>query len=780
MAEVVRMPGISLFRSLTSSMIDRLRLGHGHGVTFKGARDIYEACGYDKRLVLKQYRQRYQRGDIACRVIEAYPEATWRGTGHDCVFDSEDVETETPFERAWNDLNKRLRIWSKFYRADVLAGLGHYSILLIGATGDYHTPLETASADDLLFLQPFCQEDAVITQWQEDTKDPRYGLPLQYQLRRVSVLDRHNERGNAPMAEKFSRPVHFSRVIHIADGKLDDDVYGKPRLEHIWNRLDDLDKLLGAGAEAFWQRAHQGFQFDIDPEIEFEPEEREKFKTEIDDFMNRLSRVVRTRGVKMQAFGSDVARFDDNASSLISFISAATKIPKRLLMGSEQGELASSQDRDNWRERVQDRRTRFAEPDVVRPFVDRLVELGALPKPQVQPVIESPIGAAVRPVPGEELPTTEVEDAIEERAARRAAVRAKHRVTVAVGLPSDEDPAQIARTDNPVGVPEVAGVVVGEDEAEDSADYQVYWDEVLDVPQLDRFNTAKIAKELGGSVITDAEIRTDLLGRDPMSEEDLAAFEAKQQEDKQFEMEKMKARGPSPIGGGGADEDVPASPGRPPFGPGPRAAEDADLGTDLRSATVRKRGGKYCLIARDGKVLGCHATAKEAYAQEAAIKHSHARRAQEPKVSIYLQVDEDAAKRIALRGPGAEPPSSLHVALAQYQGDFDAAVEALRSAVEQWPTLYGKTAGIGTSGGVLWIRPEVGGLDDLRERVLSALGVRSTREYQPRIALAHVEPGSEISLPVIEPEPLYFSRLYVKKGDQEAEFWLSYPPVSEV
>jgi hypothetical protein len=50
-------------------------------------------------------------------------------------------------------------------------------------------------------------------------------------------------------------------------------------------------------------------------------------------------------------------------------------------MGSERGELASSQDKLNWDERILDRRTQFAGPFVVRPFIDRLIEFGALPQP---------------------------------------------------------------------------------------------------------------------------------------------------------------------------------------------------------------------------------------------------------------------------------------------------------------------------------------------------------------------------------------------------------------
>ena len=48
-------------------------------------------------------------------------------------------------------------------------------------------------------------------------------------------------------------------------------------------------------------------------------------------------------------------------------------------LASEIGQLASTQDRDNWLSLVIGRRTEFAEPCIIRPFVDRCIEYGVLP-----------------------------------------------------------------------------------------------------------------------------------------------------------------------------------------------------------------------------------------------------------------------------------------------------------------------------------------------------------------------------------------------------------------
>ena len=66
---------------------------------------------------------------------------------------------------------------------------------------------------------------------------------------------------------------------------------------------------------------------------------------------------------------------------VLNLIAGATGIPKRILLGSERGELASSQDEGNWVARIEERQQKFAEPLILRAFVDRLVWLGALPEP---------------------------------------------------------------------------------------------------------------------------------------------------------------------------------------------------------------------------------------------------------------------------------------------------------------------------------------------------------------------------------------------------------------
>jgi len=86
-------------------------------------------------------------------------------------------------------------------------------------------------------------------------------------------------------------------------------------------------------------------------------------------------------GIDWQQLAQQVADPKNHVDVQIQMISAVTGIPKRILTGSERGELASTQDRDEWNTFIQRRRENWAEPFLVRPFVNKLIEIGVLPKP---------------------------------------------------------------------------------------------------------------------------------------------------------------------------------------------------------------------------------------------------------------------------------------------------------------------------------------------------------------------------------------------------------------
>jgi hypothetical protein len=190
------------------------------------------------------------------------------------------------------------------------------------------------------------------------------------------------------IAASQQRRVHFSRVLHIADGLLDDRVYGEPRLRRIWNYLDDLDKTVGGGAEAFWKRVDAGMWLKMDPSVgDMAQADKDQFNEDLEEFTHGLKRIMRTRGIDVQQLTANTSGIKDPMDTLMTLISASVGIPQRILTGSERGELSSAQDADEWRTRIVERRQSYAGPMIVRQFVDRMIALGALPTPKQYEVV---------------------------------------------------------------------------------------------------------------------------------------------------------------------------------------------------------------------------------------------------------------------------------------------------------------------------------------------------------------------------------------------------------
>lgn len=365
--------GIHAIR-LAADILDRVGYARRAGLTYDGKRDLYDALGYSTKLTAEALRGRYERGDVAARIVEAYPKETWEGGGPQLIED-QDPNVLTPWEEAWEEFAKRLMLWSTLKRADILAGLGAYSAVLLGAAGELSTPLPKLNGlDDVLYLAPYGPDEVAVSEWVGDSADSRFGLPQVYKLKRKTS-------SVAATGSNADRLVHWTRVLHVADNLLDDRVTGHPLLERVWNRLDDLDKVVGGGAEAFWQRVNAGTIFSVDKDVSLADDKLAALRSQAEEFAHGMRRTIAARGFEAKQLDSDVSTFGDQVSSIMSLVSGATGIPQRILLGSERGELASTQDAEAWTDRIAERRRDFGEPLIVQ-LLTRLAEHGAFELPE--------------------------------------------------------------------------------------------------------------------------------------------------------------------------------------------------------------------------------------------------------------------------------------------------------------------------------------------------------------------------------------------------------------
>lgn len=361
--------------------------------------DINFECGYPdtENLDFDVYKEMYDRESIAARVVDVYPEETWAVTPR--IFENEDPE-DTPWEEAWKKLETRVRLCQQWALVDKLCGIGDYGVLYLGfddaqnpnkPAGDEIVDPETGQIvlkgnRKLLYAQPFTAGSATVATYDERPNSSRFGLPTSYTIQTfqpngvplgTGATTDDGQAGRTGQA--IGQTVHWSRVIHVVDNVFESPVCGQPRMKSVWNRLVDLRKLYGGSAEMFWRGAFPGFAFEVNPDIADPELDATATREEFQNYARSLQRYMAVQGVNVNQLAPQVADPSNHLNALITAVAIRLACPLRVFMGTEEGRLAGDQDGDAWSRRIQRRQERWVTPTIIRPTVERLMQLGVLP-----------------------------------------------------------------------------------------------------------------------------------------------------------------------------------------------------------------------------------------------------------------------------------------------------------------------------------------------------------------------------------------------------------------
>lgn len=371
---------------MQSALASRARFAHLHGLAFGGERDYYAVLGYDRYLTPEKYYAKFRREGIASRIVSAYPDETWRL--HPKVYE-DDTDNETAFEAMWNTMQRKLRVFHYMHRADIQACLGRFAIMFLSfndamTAESLALPVSPGQGRSIVNISTFGEINVEVAEIDTQFGSPRQGLPLYYEI----DFDRSDskDRGSSDLIKKIGKKkVHWQRVIHLADDLLDDDIYGKPKLEGCYNYLEDLMKIIGGGGEAFWRNAKKDLIAEVDKDANFRDGERERLTERMDEYTHGFRPALVLEGMSGKSLPIEVADPKAQFDATIQLISGTTGIPKRILLGSEQGELASSQDAVNWAQKNMTRQSEYADPTIIRAFINRCILTGVLPTPMGGP-----------------------------------------------------------------------------------------------------------------------------------------------------------------------------------------------------------------------------------------------------------------------------------------------------------------------------------------------------------------------------------------------------------
>ncbi len=363
-------------------------------------RDIDAECGYPSEVTPQTAYAFWEREAIANRVVSIYPEESFAVRPD--IWDDDDEAVTTEFEMAWESLLNSYGLWGYLSRADEISGIGRFGIILLGISDgkildqpvigtfvenhpgepDFN-PAEGNQGYKLLYLRPFAEVDVQIGSYVQDVTSPRFGQPEFYL---VNMLNPQSFGGQPQAAigtaNQKQTKVHWTRVLHVADNLKGSELFGLSRLTVTFNRLYDLRKILGGSAEMFWKGGYPGISFELNPNVAdsgLYSINKDEIKEEMEAFMNGLQKYIATEGLSAKTLQIQIAAPEQHFDIQITAICIAIGAPKRKFMGSEQGELASSEDVTVWNTRVAKRQNEYITPRIIRRLISRFQSFGVMP-----------------------------------------------------------------------------------------------------------------------------------------------------------------------------------------------------------------------------------------------------------------------------------------------------------------------------------------------------------------------------------------------------------------
>lgn len=383
--QVLKKNGLTVSTQFVTDTISRMALSNRMGFSYGDKRKLYQALGYpdESELTFQYFLNKYERHSIARAVINRPSERTWSGDLYVVPKEGDGVQSE--LNKQWGKLNKKLKIKQRLCKADKLREIGRFSLVLFGfddVKDSKGFTLPVSGTRKLLYIRQVAESEVGIDKYEDNSANPRYGLPLLYSIKvgTVGTISPAGTQLTSITSPTKTISVHYSRVLHLVNNNLTSELEGTPKLKPIINNLIDLEKIMGGDAEMFWRGARPGYTAIAKDEYEMTPDAEEDLEGELNKYEHDLRRFISAKGVDIKALEQQVAQPKEHADIQLAAISAETGIPIRILIGSERGELASSQDSDEWKTLIKTRQEEDVEPTILRPFIEKCMELGILPK----------------------------------------------------------------------------------------------------------------------------------------------------------------------------------------------------------------------------------------------------------------------------------------------------------------------------------------------------------------------------------------------------------------
>ena len=343
----------------------------------------YSDFGYPEVVTFNDTFHAYTRTGLGRAGVDKTVAKTWQDTlwVQEVSRDAGQDKPETPLEAQIRERFADLRVWQHLAEADRRGLVGSYSglILRLADSQPFDKPVSRVPGGLLGLVEviPAWEGQLTVSTWDTAETSPTYGQPLMFQFQEGAV-DRSRSQ-----PRQFN--VHPDRVIIWSrDGTLN----GRSFLEPGYNDLLAAEKIIGAGGEGFWKNAKSGLSLEIDKDAKIDDMARANGMTvdayvdamdeQVEGFNKGFDKSLLLQGIKATPMQVTLPSPEHFFAIAVQSFAASINMPTKILVGSQTGERASTEDAAEHSRTIMARRTGEVIPNILG-FVRRLERFAILP-----------------------------------------------------------------------------------------------------------------------------------------------------------------------------------------------------------------------------------------------------------------------------------------------------------------------------------------------------------------------------------------------------------------
>lgn len=337
--------------------------------------DFARDFGYPDEITFELAHHMFRRHGIARAACKKTTEKTWKDKP--LIVAGQDPSIQEPEELT--QAFRRLRFWQAVSRTDLRSLVGGYSGLILRIADDklFHEPVEVGASglDDLVEVIPAWAGQLTISEWDEDERSETYGKPKSFQFNEAAV-------GHHKKPRSFH--LHPDRVIIWSE---DGSVDARSALEPGYDALLDLIKISGAGGEGFWKNAKSAPVLEVSPEARLsemaqamgvaESKLIDAMNEQVEDWQKGFDQLLMLQGIEAKTLGITLPSPEHFFAISLQVFAASFSIPLKILVGSQTGERASTEDANEWSQTIMSRRENETIPNTEAIF-EHLVRIGMI------------------------------------------------------------------------------------------------------------------------------------------------------------------------------------------------------------------------------------------------------------------------------------------------------------------------------------------------------------------------------------------------------------------